>query len=133
MILLYSWSKIYRAANASNKECVAIFKFLASREPPRNKFDPAYKYSQRDFSGGSFLARPDLLALNAFRYTHKEICMYLVLASLRNLSEYIIYHKTSLDCLHSVLGPELYNQNRLLSVDNDQIHFLYEEATTTEK
>ena len=130
MLLLYDWKKIYRASKGRSSECVRIFKYLTSKNLPRNRSDPNYKYVDRDFSGGSFLVRPDLLAYNAFRYTSKEICAYLLLASLRNLGDFVVYHKTSLDCFHSVLSPELYNQNRLLHIKDEQIHFLYEEVPT---
>lgn len=128
-MVLYDWQKIYRAANGRAGECARIFAYVASGEVPTSRKDPMFKYARKRFDGGSFLINPERLISNYFRYTNKEIAVYLTLASLRNLGEYIASNKTSLDVLHAVIDSELYNKNRLLYILDDEIHFIYEEAT----
>ena len=74
------------------------------------------------------MVNPEDLIINLFRYTSKEIAVYLALASLRNLGDYIAYKKTSLDKLHIVMDSETFKNNRLLYMQNDELHFVYEEV-----
>jgi len=51
------------------------------------------------------------------------------LASLRSLPEYLVSQKTTLDVLHLPVPLETITENRLLVLEGDDIHFLYEEVT----
>lgn len=96
---------------------------------PKDKRDPIYKYQGMDFSGYSFLRNPDQLLANRQKWTDKEIAEYIGLASYRNLGEYLISRKLTLDLTLSPMGFDFINKNRLLRVDGEDIHFLYEDYT----
>ena len=96
---------------------------------PKNKYDPIYTFSQKNFSGNSFLVHPEFLLYHSHKYEQKEICMYYALASLRSLSDYYASNKTTLDPLHCPVDLDDIKDNRLLIVLEDEITFIYEEAT----
>lgn len=128
-MFLFSWKKIYKKSGGSVTTIYQIFEMLVKGLVPKNKYDPLYKYYDEDYSGQSFLVNPEKLLENAFRYKRKEVVEYLVLASYRPYSDYLMYGVTTLSTINSVLPIEKLKQNRLLRIENNTIHFLYEEVT----
>jgi len=130
-MFLYNWKKIYDAAGGRTTETVRIFEMLVKSKIPNNRYDKIYKYRNTDFSGRSFLVHEDVLLFNSFRYSHREIAVYLSIASLRKLPHWIATKDTTLDLLHvpdeDVVLESIY-ESRLLYVENRKVHFLYEEA-----
>jgi hypothetical protein len=102
---------------------------LVNQQIPKNKYDAIYKYSNKKFTGSSFLLHGDLLLYHSYKYTSKELCIYYALASLRSYADYIASYKTTLDALHCPVPLEQLNDNRLLIVDDKEITFIYEEVT----
>ena len=96
-------------------------------EIPRNRYDPLYHYYIRDFKGKSFLLYPEKLLAEDFFYKPKEMAEYVALASFRNYAYYLNSGDTSLDLLHSPVGQDTINNNRLLSIENGRVRFKYEE------
>jgi hypothetical protein len=128
-MLLFDWKKVFDTADGNIAACNLIMEMLIKSQIPRNKFDPIYKYSHKNFAGTSFLAHGDFLLFNSYKYTSKELCIYYALASLRSHADYIAYNKTTLDSLHCPVDLEEINDNRLLIVLPDEITFIYEEVT----
>jgi len=129
MILYYDWKKILRHAGHSSKRILLIFETMLSKSMPRNRFDPSYRYYDKDFTGRSFLLHPEDLLSKRNKYKDKEIADYIGLASFRNLGEYKATGKLTLDLAHSPIGQDAINNNRLLRIDRGEIHFLYEDYT----
>jgi len=75
------------------------------------------------------MLHPDVLLFNSYKYTTRDISVYYALASLRSLPEYLVSQKTTLDVLHLPVPLETITENRLLVLEGDDIHFLYEEVT----
>jgi len=128
-MLLFDWKKVFDTADGNIAVCNLIMEMLIKSQIPRNKFDPIYKYSHKNFVGTSFLAHGDFLLFNSYKYTSRELCVYYALASLRSHADYIAYNKTTLDSLHCPVDLEEINDNRLLIVLPDEITFIYEEVT----
>ena len=131
-MFLFDWSKIYKASGGSSREAVRIFTMAVTREIPRNRYDPIYIYSQKSFSGNSYLLRPFLLIERSYKYTYKELADYIAAASFRSYANYKISRDTTLD---RVLLPisdrridSFIENNRLLYLDSDRVHFLLEEV-----
>src|SRR6056300_1759365 len=99
-MLLFNWKKIYDAAGGSSTEAFRIFEMLTKNKIPNNRYDKIYKYRNTDFSRRSFLLHPDVLLFNSFRYSHREIAVYLSMASLRKLPHWIATKDPTLDLLH---------------------------------
>lgn len=130
MILRYSWGKIRRVSGSDPRRVIMAVKSML--ELPRNQFDPLYFYYRKDFTGQSYLVNIEEVLANDYFYKPKEIADYIALASFRNYSQYTTIGDTSLDLLHSPLGQDTINKNRLLSIENDKIKFKYEEVTQGE-
>ena len=128
-MLLFDWKKVFDTAAGSIYNCNMIMEMLIKGSIPKNKYDPIYTFSQKNFSGNSFLVHPEFLLYLSHKYEQKEICMYYALASLRSLSDYYASNKTTLDPLHCPVDLDDIKDNRLLIVLEDEITFIYEEAT----
>lgn len=135
-MLLYDWGRIFRAADGNPFTCIQIVKMMTHKEIPKNKYDPIYRFSQTDFSGSSFLVHPDVLLYNAYRYPSRDIAIYLAMASLRSFAEYKVNGTTTVDIFACPINPFEHLEDpksRLLYIEDDQIHFLYEEVPTEKK
>ena len=128
-MLLFDWKKVFDTAAGSIYNCNLIMEMLIKGSIPKNKYDPIYTFAQKNFSGNSFLVHPEFLLYHSHKYEQKEICMYYALASLRSLSDYYASNKTTLDPLHCPVDLDEIKDNRLLIVLEDEITFIYEEAT----
>lgn len=132
-MLFYDWKKIYKTTKGSSKQILTILEVMLRKSYgavfPRNRFDPLYKFYDEDFSGTSFLINPEYLLNHRHRWRDKELADYIGLASFRNYGNYKLLGKTTLDLVLSPLGQDAINKNRLLHIDRDEIHFLYEDYT----
>jgi hypothetical protein len=126
---VFDWKKVYDTAEGNIATCNLIMEMLVNEQIPQNKYDRIYKYSNKNFTGSSFLLHGDLLLYHSYKYTSKELCIYYALASLRSYADYIASYKTTLDSLHCPVPLEQINDNRLLIVDDQEITFIYEEVT----
>ena len=128
-MLLYDWKKIFTIANGEPSGIFTIFEMLVKQSIPKNKYDPTYKFYEVNFSGESFLLHPDVLLYNSFRHSRRDIAIYLAFASMRSLGEYFASGDITLDLLEMPLDPfQHLESDRLLYMEDDKLHFLYEEV-----
>ena len=126
-MILYNWKKIKKEANSSVPDILTILHILTYRLPPVNRKDRIYKYWQKSFYGNSFLVNPEPLFIQRRLYSDKEIAQYAGIASLRNYFDYQSRKDTTLDLFHYTGEEDILNQNRLLWIKDDRIHFKFEE------
>ena len=128
-MLFYDWKKIYETCKGNTAEIVRVLKMLVEKQLPVNHYDKIYKYYHIDFRGDSFLLHPDVLLYHAYEYSYKDVCIYVAMASARSYAEYAAHGKLSLDRIHLTIDPFMFLDNpSLLRVEDDGIHFRYEEA-----
>lgn len=128
-MFLFSWKKIYKNSGGSVDAIYLIFKMLVRGEVPKNKYDPIYKYYNKDYTGQSFIKDPEDLLENAFKYKKKEVVEYLALASYRSYTDYIMYGTITLDVINSPLPLHKLKKNRLLYLNpSNQIEFRFEKS-----
>jgi hypothetical protein len=128
-MFLFSWKKIYKNSGGSVDAIYLIFKMLVRGEVPKNKYDPIYKYYNKDYTGQSFIKDPEDLLENAFKYKKKEVVEYLALASYRSYTDYIMYNTITLDVINSPLPLHKLKKNRLLYLNpSNQIEFRFEKS-----
>ena len=128
-MFLFSWKKIYKNSGGSVDAIYLIFKMLVRGEVPKNKYDPIYKYYNKDYTGQSFIKDPEDLLENAFKYKKKEVVEYLALASYRSYTDYIMYNTITLDVINSPLPLHKLKNNRLLYLNpSNQIEFRFEKS-----
>ena len=95
---------------------------------PKNKKDPLFRYSRINFIGRNFLLHPDVLLYNIYKYEQREIAIYYALSALRNIADYKATKKITLDLKQSPVEIHNLTDNRLLRIDDRNIHFIYEEV-----
>ena len=128
-MILFDWKKIHKWYGGSVREILTIVHLLTYRLPPANKKDPSYKYYGINFAGESFLVHPEKLFRTRRQYRDKELAEYIALASLRSYGEYKAFKTTTLDFLACKGKEDVINKNRLLHLQDDKVHFKYEEVT----
>jgi hypothetical protein len=128
-MLFFDWTKVYDSANGSISHCNMIMEMIIKKSLPKNRFDPLYKYSNINFIGRNFLIHPDMLLFNAYKYGQRDLAIYYSLAALRNVAEYRATQKITLDTAFCPVDLESIKDNRLLRIDEHNIHFIYEEVT----
>jgi len=89
-------------------------------------------FGQKAFMVIVFLLNPEPLLIQRNRYSDVEIAQYAGIASLRNHFDYRSKRDTTLDLLHYTGKEEILIKNRLLWVEDDRIHFKFEEVTKGE-
>ena len=83
-------------------------------------------YDKIDFSGDSYLLKPDYL-LWAFKHTNKvHAANYLYLASRRNFAEYQLTGDNTLPLKYINLPIDQLKLNSLIDIRDNDIHFLLE-------
>jgi hypothetical protein len=129
-MIFYNWKKIRKETNGKVGDIVAVLYILTyQKEPPINRKDRRFKFWQKSFHGESFLLNPEPLLIQRNRYSDTEIAQYAGIASLRNYFDYQSKKDTTLDLLFYTGKQDILTQNRLLRVENDRIHFKFEEVT----
>jgi hypothetical protein len=128
-MLLFSWKKILKDAGMSSGRVLTILEAMLSNRLPRNRYDPLYRYYYKDYSGNSYLINPFDLLSNKRKWRLKEIADYVGLASFRNLAVYKLTGDKTLDLAHCPVSQDALSNNRLLRLENNKIHFYYEDYT----
>ena len=105
-MFFYDWPKIYDASQGSVIEIVRIFRMIVENQIPKNKYDPIYRYSQKNFSGISFMLHPDVLLYHSFKYKYRKIAQYISLCALRSSADFISTQDPSLDVILQPSVPE---------------------------
>ena len=131
-MLLYDWKKIKKESNGNVKDIMTILHILTYKLPPVNRHDRIFKFWQKSFHGDSFLVNPEPLFIQRRRYSDSEIAQYAGIASLRNYYEYQKTKDTTLDLLYFTGKKDIIESNRLLWIEEDRIHFEFEEINKGE-
>ncbi len=128
-MLLYDWNKIFDVSKGSPTAMYLIIKMLVNKSIPRNKYDKIYEYINTDFTGECFLLHPDILLYHSYKHSFRDIAQYIALAALRPLSDYYATGKTALNLDTCEIDTDLFKDNSLLHIDEDNnLYFLYEEV-----
>lgn len=128
-MILYSWKKVFKNSKGNSKEILRRIYYITYRPIPKNREDPLYEISRINWYGESFLVNPEgLFRLKKSEYNFKELAEYVGLASLRSYAEYKANKTTTLDLIKSPLSQDALNNNRLLEVVGNKIHFLLEDT-----
>ena len=130
MTILYDWKKIKFASRGKVNAIYTILKYLTFKERPKSTKSSLYNLYGKDYSGTSYLLRPEELLKYSHCYSLREIAEYVALASYRNYSEYLMSGDCTLKLTHS---PVSQLNNRLLRIEDGRIHFLFEEVIQEKK
>ena len=126
-MIFYNWKKIFKESNGKVGDILTILDILTYKKLPVNRKDRRFRFWQKSFHGDSFLLQPEALFIQRARYSDIEIAQYAGISSLRNYFEYQSRKNTTLDLMHYTGNQDIINQNRLLWIEDDRIHFKFEE------
>jgi hypothetical protein len=124
-MILFDWNKIIKESDRKAKKFFAILHLLTFNSVPKNRKDILYSVYGKDYSGSSFLVHPEKIFYYFSQYSVSEWVEYVKIASMRNYNNYRISKDTSLDLY--ILDKQI-KGNRLLTVKNNKIFFLFEDA-----
>ena len=126
-MIKYNWEKIAETSQHDASRIMLILHMLTYPRRPHNFTDPIYKYYGQSFEGLSFLLNPEQLLAERKKYTNQECAEYVGIASYRNYMEYKKTGESSLQLINLPFLEEVFNNNRLLRMENGIIHFKFEE------
>lgn len=129
-MITYNWLKVMRHSSGAPTSILNIMAYITFRPLPKNDFDTNnLKFSQVDWNGDSFLLNPAAVIYNRSRVNEKHLANYVALASFRSLAEYKVTGRKTLSVQECPVSVESLNNNPLLSIQNGEIYFCWEETT----
>ena len=132
-MIKYNWEKIAKTADGDGGKIMLIIHMLTYPRLPKNYRDPAAKIMGKSFTGLSFLLNPEKLLAERLNYSNQECAEYVAIASYRNYMEYKKTGDSSLQLINLPFLEEIFNNNRLHTMEKGIIHFKFEDAKITEK
>ena len=127
-MVLFNWKKIVKDTAGNKRDIFVIMRWLTFKVVPSNRKDPLYRYISKNYEGDSFLVNAAPIFYEYKNYTTSEIMQYFSLASRRSYAKYIHEGSTTLDFLYTNIEEDAINSNRLLTLEDGNIHFKYEDA-----
>jgi hypothetical protein len=128
-MIKYNWEKILQTTQGDAGQVMQIIHMLTYNiKVPQNHKDPIYKYCGQSFEGYSFLLNPKKLLQERKNYSNKECAEYIAVASYRNYNNYKQTGETSLELIELPFLEEIFNNNRLLTMEKGILFFKFEDA-----
>lgn len=123
MLLFYSWPKIKKHSNGRVQIIKAIYQSIMGDNSPSFA---RRRYDKMDFSGDSYLIKPEKL-LEAFHTGNQvDAANYLMLASRRSFAKYLLTGDFTLPLKHIAIPRENLEKNSLIDIIGTDIHFKLE-------
>ena len=129
-MITYNWLQVYKQANGMPNSILNIMAYICFRPLPKNKHDSKImRYAQINWTGDSFLINPTAVIFNRNTVEEKHLANYVALASFRSLAEYKVTGRKTLLAQECPVAVESLYNNPLLSIQNGEIYFCWEETT----
>ena len=125
-MLLYNWDKVMSVSNGNISNIIAILRMITYKKLPTNYYDPTFKFQRYKFGGSSFLINPIDLLETGRQFSDREVVEYAGVASFRSYHYFKETKDTTLDLLHCKVSQDIINNNRLLDIGANRIHFMFE-------
>jgi len=128
-MILYNWKKVWQKSEGKASKILDIINYITFTQIPENIYDPNMRFVDTDWSGTSFIVNPKPILEYRIKMYERELAEYVALCSFRNLAEYKVTKRTSLYIWESPVDIESFKNNKFLTIDDDTIHFRWEEPT----
>lgn len=124
-LLKYNWNKLYKATNGNCALIISTMKTLVGIKNPSQKEQRVINKMLKARLDG-WIENPTMF-LQDKGSTDAEKCVFIYLASLRNLSTYLESNVNSIPCfiIEDSFDINLLRNNCLLKIENDKIYFKY--------
>jgi hypothetical protein len=127
-MILFNWKKIVKDTQGRTRDVFVIMHWLTFKTIPNNKQDLLMHYMDRNYEGNSFLINAEPIFYDKNNYSTSEIMQYFSLASYRSFARYVHERVITLDLFHIGVEEDAINNNRLLTLEDGNIHFKYEDT-----
>lgn len=129
-MIKYNWQKIYNRSEGRPIRIIEILDYIVHRPIPKSNYDTdVYNLSQIDWAGDSFIINPEPIIQYKYIIPTKDLAEYVALASFRSLAEYLVTKRKTLRATECPVSLESIENNKLLTIANNEIYFRWEEAT----
>ena len=128
-MLLFDWNKIMRVSKGNVGDIIQILRIITYKIQPKNYYDKTFKFYKYKFGGKSYLLNPKDLLERGRAFSDREVVEYAGVASFRSYNHYVVTKDTTLDLIRYPLSEDIITNNRLLWIEDDKIHFKFEEIT----
>ena len=128
-MIRYNWKKILKDSNNKVSDILLVVWYVTYGYPPTSKRDRLFKFYGKDYLGASFLIFPEGIYKYRKTASDSEWAAYIGIASYRSYNEYLINNKLTIEVerVPKRLQPIIL-KNRLLTVEDGIVHFLYEKS-----
>tara|TARA_Y100000590_G_C15740127_1_gene1019975 strand:- start:2631 stop:3029 length:399 start_codon:yes stop_codon:yes gene_type:complete len=128
-MIRYNWKKILKDSKSKVSDILLITWYITYDYPPTSKRDRLFKFYGKDYSGDSFLIYPEGIYKYRKSASDSEWAAYIGIASYRSYNEYLLSKKLTIEVerVPKRLQPIIL-KNRLLKIENGEIHFRYEKS-----
>jgi hypothetical protein len=128
-MIRYNWKKILKDSNNKVSDILLIAWYVTYGYPPTSKRDRLFKFYGKNYLGDSFLLYPEGIYKYRKTASDSEWAAYIGIASYRSYNEYLINNKLTIEVerVPKRLQPIIL-KNRLLTVEDGIVHFLYEKS-----
>lgn len=128
-MIFFDWPTVFRESQALPSKILDIVAYITFKPIPKNHYDTHIKrLSTINWVGHSFLLNPKKVIAAREVYTDDKLAEYVALASFRNYNEYKVTKRATLSVYECPISTESLISNKLLTIQNDQIYFCWEEA-----
>ena len=128
-MIFFDWPTIFRESEALPHKVMDIIAYITFKPIPKNHYDAHIKrLSIINWTGHSFLLNPKKLITAREVYSDEKLAEYVALASFRNYNEYKVTKQPTLSVYECPISTDSLINNKLLTIQNDQIYFCWEEV-----
>ena len=128
-MIFFDWPTVFTECEALPHKLLDIITYITLKPIPKNHYDAHIKrLSVINWVGHSFLLNPRKIITARDVYPDEKLAEYVALASFRNYNQYKVTKQATLSVYECPVSPESLTENKLLTIQNDQIYFCWEEV-----
>ena len=128
-MIFFNWSKIYVESDGLPNKILDIIAYLTFKPIAENNYDThILRMSSINWSGISYLVNPKSILINRKKVSEDRLAEYVALASFRNYNNYKVTKQATLSIYECPISLDSLKNNKLLTIQNDQIYFCWEEV-----
>jgi hypothetical protein len=125
-MIFFNVKKIHEHGQLHADQVKSIIEYITYRPIPSSRGDfRRLKYQSIDWFGESFLINPEPLLDHWHEWKERELLQYIFVAARRRYTDYKVWGVKTKDTIN--VNTKVLENNRLLTITGNEIHFKYEE------
>jgi len=128
-MIFFDWPTVFIQSEGLPSKILDIVAYLTFKPIPKNNYDAHIKkMAAINWMGHSYLLNPKKVITARETFPAEKLAEYVALASFRNYNQYKVTKQATLSVYECPISVESLQSNKLLSIQNDQIYFCWEEV-----